>query len=137
MMTVSSVNNLEVELGRLAMDRSTSSDVKSFANKMVEDHSKANADLRQLASMLKVSLPTANDVSSNAIKNKLQTLPQSQFDRAYLDEMVKGHSDAVNQFEAYGKDAQNSDVKGWASKTLPVVRDHLAMARDIQARLGH
>src|SRR5215510_1836051 len=53
MMTVSSVNNLEVELGRLAMDRSTSSDVKSFANKMVEDHSKANADLRQLASMLK------------------------------------------------------------------------------------
>jgi putative membrane protein len=135
--TVASVNNLEVQLGRMAMDRSSSNDVKSFANKMVEDHSKANDDLRQLASMLKVSLPTTDDVTANAMKNKLSTLPQSQFDRAYIDEMVKGHSDAVNAFETYIKDGQDTDVKGWASKTLPVIREHLTMAKDIQAKLGH
>ena len=121
----------EVELGRLATEKASNSDVKQFGQRMVDDHSKANDQLKQVAAEKHVTLPTSISAKDKATKAKLEALSGDQFDRAYMEDMVKDHKQDVAEFQKASKSARDSQIKDWASQTLPTLQDHLKEAQRI------
>lgn len=120
----------EVELGRLGTEKATSPEVKTFAQMMVDDHSKANDELKTLASQKGVTLPTDTDAKHKAVKDRLEKLSGDQFDKAFMQEMLKDHKKDVSEFQKQAKSTKGDDeVRSWASKTLPTLEQHLEHAR--------
>lgn len=118
----------EVELGQLAQQRGSSDSVKQFGQQMVQDHSKANDELKQIAMSKGVELPTSLDAKSQRTLAKLQKLSGAEFDKAYIDDMVSDHKDDIADFKKESRSGQDSDTKAFASKTLPTLESHLQMA---------
>lgn len=125
----------EVMLGQMASSKGTSPDVKTFGNRMVSDHGKANDELKQLAQTKGMALPADADDESKKMSDKLSKLSGKDFDREYINGMVEDHEKDVKEFEKASKDATDSDLRAWVSKTLPTLQDHLKMARDAKAKL--
>jgi putative membrane protein len=125
----------EVELGQLAAQKASSDDVKKFGQRMVDDHSKANDKLKQLASSKGINLPTDPDASQKATKNRLSKLSGEQFDKAYMREMLKDHKKDVAAFESESNKGQDPDLKSFATETLPTLRDHLKDAQSIAPKV--
>ena len=121
----------EVELGKLATQKASSDDVKKFGQRMVDDHSKANDQLKQIAGNKGVSLPTDLDAKDQALKDRLSKLDGEQFDRAYMKNMVHDHTKDVSEFRKESTSAKDSDLKSFASQTLPTLEDHLKQAKSI------
>ena len=119
----------EVEFGKLAKDKASSSDVKTFADRMVTDHGKANDELKDIASKKNVTWPTALDAKHKMIYDRLSKLSGAAFDRAYMQAMLKDHREDVAAFRTESKMGKDEDVKSFASKTLPTLEDHLKMAQ--------
>jgi putative membrane protein len=122
----------EVKLGQLAVDKGSSDVVKTFGQKMVDDHSKANSELQSVAAKSSISLPTKASPADQATYDRLSKLSGGAFDRAYARDMVQDHIHdfaAFKQEANYGKDPA---IKAFASATLPTLTDHLKMARDMK-----
>lgn len=124
----------EVALGKLAVEKGSSSDVKKFGQRMVDDHSKANDELKQLASQKNIDLPQALSAKDKATKAMLEKLSGEQFDQAYMKDMVKDHKKDVADFRRESRSAQDPDVKKFAAQTLPTLEDHLKQAESITPR---
>ncbi len=121
----------EVELGQLAVQKASSDQVKQFGQRMVDDHSKANDQLKQVAEQEHVKLPTKPDAKDLATKARLEKLSGKEFDQAYMSDMVKDHKKDVAEFEKESKSATDPNVKSFAEQTLPTLREHLAQAQQI------
>src|SRR5206468_6816160 len=91
---------MEVELGRAATTHAASDAVKQFGQRMVDDHTKGNNDLMQVATQKGITLPTAPDPKHQAEMTKLMSLSGAEFDRAYMKMMVKDHQKDVKEFQA-------------------------------------
>ena len=126
----------EVELGHLAMQKAKNPEVKQFAQRMVTDHSKANVELKQLASNKNVTLPAEPNAQQKADKDRLSKLSGAEFDREYMSLMANAHDKAVAAFEDEARDGKEADVKTWATKTLPTLKEHQALAKQIAAKVG-
>lgn len=132
MMEAATAGMEEVELGRLAATHASSDAVKQFGQRMVDDHSKANDELMQLASTKGVTLPTALDDKHKADVTKMSQLSGAAFDSAYVKEAgVKDHNKAVKLFQGEADKGKDADLKAFAAKTLPTVQDHLRMAQEL------
>ncbi|MEO7474044.1 MAG: DUF4142 domain-containing protein [Gemmatimonadales bacterium] len=126
----------EVALGRLAVERAASPAVKRFAERVIADHSKAGEELKQLAQRKQVTLPAdVNPLHKEALA-QLSQLSGAAFDRAYVKTMVANHVKDVSAFESVAQGAVDADVKDFATKTLPTLKTHLAMIREIAATTG-
>jgi putative membrane protein len=125
----------EVELGKLAAEKGSSSEVKTFGQRMVDDHSKANDQLMQIASSKSIDIPTDLNAKDKAIEVRLSKMTGTQFDRAYMANMVNDHQQDVAEFRRESKVGKDFDVKGFAWQTLPTLQDHLNQARSL-ARNG-
>src|SRR5579864_899232 len=121
----------EVELGQLATQKAASEDVKKFGQRMVDDHTKANDQLKQVAAEQHIDLPTEPDAKDRATKARLEKLSGEQFDRAYMSDMVKDHRKDVSEFAHEAKMGKDPAVKSFAESTLPTLRDHLKSAEKI------
>lgn len=121
----------EVELGQLALQKASSPDVKQFAQRMVNDHTKANGQLKQVAADEHIRLPQSMSAKDKATKDTLANLSGDDFDRAYMKDMVQDHRHDVAEFERESKSAQDPAVKSFAMQTLPTLRDHLKEAERI------
>lgn len=121
----------EVELGQLATQKATNPDVKKFAQRMVDDHTKANNELKAVAGAKNISLPNSLDAKDEATKQKLSGLAGDAFDHAYMSDMVKDHRADVAEFKTESAVAKDSSVKTFASETLPTLEDHLKEAKRI------
>ena len=119
----------EVELGQLATQKAEGQDVKKFGQRMVDDHSKANDQLKSIAQEKGVQLPTDLDAKDKALKDRLSKLSGEQFDRAYMRNMVQDHKKDVAEFQKEANSAKDPDVKNFAQQTLPTLQDHLKMAQ--------
>lgn len=122
----------EVEMGKLAQEKAESQQVKDFGKRMVEDHGKANDELKRLAANKGVTLPTDMDGSHKRKIDKLSKLSGDKFDREYMDEMVDDHEKDVREFRSMAKSAKDADVKSFASTTLPVLEQHLSLAKSAE-----
>lgn len=125
----------EVDLGRLAARKGKRADVRAFGRRMVRDHSKANVELKALASRKHVMLPAAMTVEQKTEKANLMKLSGAAFDREYMRMMVEDHDKDVAAFQQKSSDAADADLKGWAIKTLPTLQEHQRMAHETQGKL--
>jgi putative membrane protein len=119
----------EVELGKLAAQKAQSPQVKQFGQRMVDDHGKANEQLKQLASTKGVSLPTEMDRSSKREMDKLSRMSGAEFDAEYMKHMVSDHKKDVSEFKSEANKAKDADVKQFAASTLPTLEEHLRLAQ--------
>ena len=126
----------EVQMGQLASDKATDPDVKTFAQRMVTDHTKANDELQQLATTKNWTLPSGLDAKHRAVKARLDRATGAAFDRAYMNAMVADHNADVAMFRAYAKSGVDADLKTWAGTTLPTLEEHQKMAKETAAKLG-
>lgn len=165
---------MEVRIGRMGVERATNESVKQFSQRIIDDHSKANQELMQLAQQKGIVLPAhllnesdhgatqssagsganttgttvntstsgttggsntkatrSGDSDHQKMSNKLSRLSGADFDRAYMREQVKHHEKAVSMFEKESMKGKDPDVKSWAAATLPTLREHLRMAREL------
>ena len=120
----------EVLLGGLALRNASNADVKAFAQRMVTDHTTANAELAQLAITKGLALPTELAGEHKDALDHLSSLSGAEFDKAYMTHMVEDHEKDVAEFDKASTSATDSDVKGWAGKTLPTLQAHLAQAKE-------
>ena len=125
----------EVELGQLALQKAQNDQVKQFAQRMVTDHSQANSELVSMGDKMSLTLPTELDKEHQDIKDKLSKLNGAKFDKEYMNAMVDDHQKDVNEFQKESSNAINSDVKAFASKTLPTLQQHLDLAKSINDNL--
>jgi putative membrane protein len=121
----------EVELGKLANEKGSTEEVRKFGQRMMEDHSKANDELKQLASSKGVALPDQLSTKDKMLKEHLAKLNGPNFDRSYMENMLKDHKKDVSDFARESNSGKDSDVKQFASKTLPTLKDHLKEAEEI------
>jgi putative membrane protein len=128
---------MEVELGNVATKKASNDRVKAFGKRMTEDHGKANKELAALAKKKNVQVSKTLDDKHKREVDRLSKLSGSEFDREYMAAMVKDHKEDVEKFERAAKEAKDSDVKEFASKTLPVLKDHLELAQTTHQQLGN
>jgi putative membrane protein len=126
----------EVELGKLAEQRASNAEVKKFGRRMVTDHTKANSELKAVASAKNITLPETLNAKDEATKQKLSSLSGEQFDKAYMSDMVTDHTKDVADFRKESSSAQDTEVKDFAMKTLPTLEDHLKEARQIEPQVA-
>jgi putative membrane protein len=127
---------MEVELGRLATEKASSPEVKQFGQRMVDDHSKANQQLSTLAKEKNVQVPTELTGKAKADYDRLSKLSGEQFDRAYMQMMVRDHRKDVGDFRKQSTSAKDAEVKSFASQTLPTLEEHLKLAEQTQSSLS-
>lgn len=124
-----------VELGRLATERAARGSVQQFAQRMVLDHGALNADLARLAYRKGVRVPVAPDDAHQQTKERLARLSGHDFDRAYMQEMVADHRKDIAHFEGEAQTGTDPDLKAFAAGALPVLRQHLEMARNVNTQV--
>jgi putative membrane protein len=128
-----SAGMLEVESSKLALERSQNAEVKKFAETMVTDHTKAAEELKTLAGSKNVTLPTAMTKHHQMMYDHLKDEKTAKdFDDAYQEAMVASHKEAVTLFSKASTDSKDPEVKAWATKTLPTLQHHGAMAKDLK-----
>jgi putative membrane protein len=124
----------EVEMGKLALEKATNTKLKDFASMMVNDHGKANAELKTIAEGKNMMLPTALDQEHTSKMEELKTKSGADFDKAYAEAMVEGHEKTLDLMED-GKNLADAQLKAFAEKTGPVVKQHLDLIKSIRDEL--
>jgi putative membrane protein len=120
----------EVQMGRLGAQKGHIQAVRQFGQKLVQDHSKANQELKLLASQKGVTLPSDIPIEQQSMLSHLKSLEGPEFDQAFKKHAVEEHQKAIEKFQTAQQSA-DADVKAFAQKTLPVLQQHLKMAQDI------
>jgi putative membrane protein len=132
LMGMAQANIDEVEAGKMAQSKSQNDQVKSFAQQMIDDHSKALTDAQQVAQQKGVTLPTEPDAKHKAMAAKLEKMNGAAFDKAYMANAgIADHKKVLSTLQADQKRAKDADVKALAAKMTPVVAQHLKAAQQI------
>lgn len=121
----------EVELGKLATQKASSDAVKQFGQKMVDDHTKANDQLKEVASKQNIGIPDSLDSKHQSRIDKMSKLSGPDFDKAYVKDQLKDHKKDVSEFKNEAENGSNPNIKQFASTTLPVLQEHLNMVQDL------
>jgi len=129
-------NMAEVKLGQLATERASSSQVKQFAQHMIDSHTKANEKVKEIAKLKGVETPTDLDEKHKETQERLSNLRGSEFDRAYMEHMVKDHKEVLAAFTAQSKNSKDEEVRGLATTMNPELERHLQMATDTRQQIG-
>lgn len=123
----------EVEAGKLAQEKATRADVKSFASQMVSAHTQTTEKLKGiLASKPGMKPPAAMDTKHNALIAELRGAGGASFDKVYTAQQIEGHQQAVTLFTGESNNGRDSDLKAFASATLPTIQQHLSMAQNLK-----
>jgi putative membrane protein len=127
----------EVELGKLAQQKTRNTQVKDFAAMMIRDHTKAAAELKTVAANANIDLSKVDADMDHGkdTRDRLAKLSGMEFDREYMKTMVDEHEKAVDAVEDKANKADNDHVKQWAAKTLPTLKKHLEEAKTIHESL--
>ncbi len=136
MIEAAQANHAEVDAGRLAVGKTANDSVREFANHMIEDHSAASLELRNLAMRKEFRVPETPDQTHLKKVARLGEITGAEFDRKYVEMMVDDHIQAVRLFEMNSKKAKDDDVRAWAMKMLPALEKHLKMARELNAKVS-
>jgi len=127
----------EVDSSNIVLQKSNNNDVKTFAQKMVDDHTKANDELKSTiaAENLPASaLPDQLDAKHQALLDKLNADSSGNFDKDYIKAQTDAHKDAVALFAKYAKNGDEPAIKTFAANTLPTLEHHKAMVADLKAK---
>ena len=126
---------LEVRLGQMVAAKGSSDDVKRFAQRMVDDHTKVNQQLAQIGQKDGLSMPQSLDKKHQDELDKMSQYGGTKLDQEYMSRMVSEHKDDVKAFEKQSKDGKDPSLKQLAASTLPTLNEHLAQAKQIDDRI--
>jgi putative membrane protein len=127
-------NKFEIDSSKLALNKSKSETVRTFANMMVKDHGEAAVKMKRAVTEAKLSAPPdALDAKHQAILDDLAKKEGSAFDKAYVDAQLKGHEETVALFKAYADGGEDSRIKQFAKDLLPTLQEHLEQVRKLKA----
>lgn len=124
---------LEVTLGKLAQQKASSPQVKEFGMMMVNDHSKANAELKTLAGTKVITLPAILSNDKQKDVDDMAKLSGAEFDKKYTEYMVKDHKEDIEEFKKEAQDGKDAEIKAFAAKHVPILQHHLEAAEKAQA----
>jgi putative membrane protein len=124
----------EIESSKLAQSKAQDASIKTFAGKMIEDHTKTSTELKGLVGggKVKATAPTEMDSAHKSKLDKLGKLNGKDFDKQYASDQQSAHKDAVSLFDRYAKGGDNADLKAWAGTTEPHLKMHLDMANGLK-----
>jgi putative membrane protein len=123
----------EIQLGKLAAERADSAEVRDFAKRLETDHTRANLELLKLLDAQRIDVP--RDMGPyQETADQLSKLCRVEFDRAYVQQMVKDHEEAVARFTAEAKEGRNPELRAYAAKQLPTLQEHLLQACDLASK---
>jgi putative membrane protein len=123
----------EIQASQLAQTKATSADVKSFAGRMIADHTKTSTQLKAiLASKSGLTAPKTMDAEHRALLSRLRAASGATFDRLYTQQQLEAHQQAVMLFTSESQSGKDSDLKNFAGQTLPTLQQHLSMAQQLQ-----
>ena len=123
---------MEVTTGKLAANKAQSADVKAFGERMVRDHSKANEKLMSIAQEKTITVPNMPPMTDDM----LNSASGKEFDRQYVQMMIKDHEKTVAMFEKAAASLPDKDVKMFAAETLPILKDHAQQIKAIAAKMN-
>jgi len=137
MREIAHANLSEIATGKLALEKSQSEDVKAFAQKMIDDHTKAQQELQTLADSKGVKLPTEPDAKHKAMAKMLSALKGDAFDKRYLKQGgLNDHENTHKLLERVQAKAKDADLKAYAAKTITAVDQHLTLAQETAGKHG-
>jgi len=122
---------LEVELGKVAKQKGVSGEVRKFAERMIEDHTKANKELADVAKAAGYTVPEKLLPKHQEHLDMFKKDTSKNFDAQYVKHMLKDHEEDVEEFDRASREAKNGELKKFAAKTLPTLKEHLAMVKKI------
>lgn len=134
-MTAAKAGKMEVKMAQMAEQRSVSADVKKFALRMIEDHTKANKELAEIVGAQQDATQEVDKEHQEALDH-LFKLQGVEFDREYAKIQLKAHEEAVQLFDTEARSGQDSRLKAFAAKCLPTLREHLQMAKSLASKVG-
>lgn len=123
------VDMKQIELGKLAQQKSANKDVQALGKMMVDQHMKASADTKALAAKKGVTLPAELTEKGQDAYKEFNDKTGHDFDKAYADKMVDGHEKMIKKMEKASEKAEDADIRMWAANMLPVLRTHLDHAK--------
>lgn len=126
---------MEVQLGKIAQERASRSQVKEFGRRMQTDHTKANDELKKIAAKKDIKLPSQLEGKQKNTVDKLSKLKGDEFDRSYMGIMVDDHKEDIEKFEKQADKGQDSDLKKFAQNQLPVLKKHLELAEQTRKQV--
>lgn len=129
---VSAKGVAEIESAKLALEKSTSIDVKSFAQKMITDHSATNLELAGIASRKNLEVSNEAELINKAKKFVLEQRDGESFDRAYAKNQVEAHKDTIELYQRAAV-SDDAEIALYAKKTLPTLQQHLNLAKELAA----
>ncbi len=135
---VAAANTFEIQSSELAKDRAQSADVRSFAEQMIKDHTKAGQDFKAAVQAANISPAPAEepDAKQKATLNKLRSAQGEAFDKAYVSAQLAAHKEAVSLFRSYSKSGRTAPLKEFATNTLPTLEHHLQMVTELSRPAG-
>ena len=135
MKEAASAGLMEVELGKMAAEKGSHQRVKEFGKRMQADHSKANAQLKKIASSKGVDLPTQPSGEHKSTMDKLTKLSGAEFDREYMEAMIDDHKEDIEKFETQADKAKDPELRKFASENLPILKKHLELAQSTEKQI--
>ena len=126
----------EVELAKLAQTKSTNTEIKALADRLVTDHGKAGDELKSIATKKGILLPTMASATHKATHDRVMKLSGAAFDQAWVTEIVAGHRSSVDRYRSESQNGKDPEFKAFAAKTLPTIEAHLTQAQKIQTAVG-
>jgi putative membrane protein len=123
----------EVELAKLALDKSQDANVRGFAQRMVSDHGKANMELTAIAKRKSLEVPKSLDSEHQKKVQELAGKSGTEFDASYAQHMAMDHDKAAALFEGASK-GNDAELASFAQKTLPTIKEHQKLAKDLKSQ---
>ena len=131
MKQLAQANLNEIDAGKAAASKAQSPQVKQFAQKMVDDHTRMLDDLKTLAQQKSVSLPESVSLKDKAQMELMKRASGADFDRKYMDQMVKDHQNDLNDVQELASKAKDPEFKAAVQKASGKISEHLQMAQRI------
>ena len=132
---IAEVNLAEIEIGKLAQQKSTNPEVKKFGKMLVDEHTKSAGEVSALAKSKNFTLPTSLTQDGQEEYKKLNEKSGLDFDKKFADMMIDGHEKAIEELQKATKDAKDQDIKLWASNNIAPLTAHLEHAKLLKQEL--
>ncbi|MBO3461360.1 MAG: DUF4142 domain-containing protein [Aetokthonos hydrillicola CCALA 1050] len=128
-------DNTEIQISKLALQKSQDKTVRNFAQEMIRDHTNSSNQLKQIAERKGFTLPKGVGADNQALVTGLKNTSGSQFNRAYMQGQIQAHTKTEAEYQKYIKQGQDPDLQAFANKISPIVAEHLQMAQKNVAQL--
>lgn len=127
----------EIQSSKMALDKASTDEVEDFAQRIIDDHTKSSNELKSLAKNVQgVEIPTQLDAKHKDMVQKLQSASQGQFNQLYRTQQLQAHKEAIQLFQQYAQNGDNAQLRQFAEKTLPKLKQHQQMAQDLPQEPG-